>query len=77
MSNSNLQPADEERTVYVRLTLAIQVLLIVAVAFFIYLRNWENVFRTSIVIGLTLVPAFVGRRYRVIIPPVAYKHSAA
>jgi hypothetical protein len=69
MSNSSLQPADEERTVYVRLTLVIQVLLSVAVAFFVYLRNWENVFLTSIVIGLTLLPTFVGRRYRVIIPP--------
>ncbi len=69
MSNSNLRPAGEERTVYVTLTLAIQVLLGVGLVFFVVRRDWENVFLTSIVIGLTLLPTFVGRRYRVVIPP--------
>jgi hypothetical protein len=69
MSNSTLRPADEERTVYVTLTLAIQVLLVVALVFFILRRDWENIFLTSMVIGLTLLPTFVGRRYRVFIPP--------
>jgi hypothetical protein len=69
MSTPPTQPADEERTVYVTLTLAMQVLLGVGLVVFVLRRNWENVFLTVIVIGLTLLPAFVGRRYRVIIPP--------
>jgi len=32
-------------------------------------RNWEDVFLTSIVMALTLVPALLFRRFRVIIPP--------
>jgi hypothetical protein len=36
---------------------------------FLLRRNWENVFLTSLVILLTLVPAFLFRRYQVIVPP--------
>lgn len=58
-----------ERNLYLALTLSIQVLLGVALILFLLWRNWENVFLTAIVILLTLVPAFLFRRYRVIVPP--------
>ena len=55
--------------VYLGLTLAIQALLVVGLIVFLRRRNWENVFLTISVIGLTLVPALLSRRYRVFIPP--------
>ena len=58
-----------ERNLYLALTLAIQVLLGIGLILFLLRRNWENVFLTAIVILLTLVPAFLLRRYRVIVPP--------
>src|SRR5688572_15329955 len=59
----------EERKLYLALTYAIQAVLVVGLLLFLYLRNWENVFLTTLVILLTLVPAFLFRRYRVVIPP--------
>jgi hypothetical protein len=53
-------PTDEGGT-YVRMTLAIQGLILVGLGVFLWRRDWENVFLTVIVIGLTLVPAFVSR----------------
>jgi len=61
-------PADEGGT-YLRMTLAIQGLILVGLGVFLWRRDWENVFLTVIVIGLTLVPAFVSRRYRIYVPP--------
>jgi hypothetical protein len=61
--------APEERNLYLTITLVIQVLLGIGLVLFLLRRNWENVFLTAIVIALTLVPAFLFRRYRVIIPP--------
>jgi hypothetical protein len=61
--------AAEERNLYLTITLVIQVLLGIGLVLFLLRRNWENVFLTAIVIALTLVPAFLFRRYRVIIPP--------
>jgi hypothetical protein len=58
-----------ERNLYLALTSALQLILVVGLALFALLRNWENVFLTAVVIALTLVPAFLFRRYRVIIPP--------
>ena len=69
MPNPATRPTDDERTVYVTLTVAIQALLAVGLVIFILRRNWENVFLTVIVIALTLLPTFLGRRYRVVIPP--------
>lgn len=54
---------------YVKLTLAIQFLLIAGLVLFVLRRDWENVFLTAIVILLTLVPAFLWRTYRIVIPP--------
>ena len=61
--------AAEERNVYLALTYVIQALLGVGLVLFLLRRNWENVFLTAIVILLTLAPAFLFRRYRVVIPP--------
>ncbi|HEV7301423.1 MAG TPA: hypothetical protein VGN72_18820 [Tepidisphaeraceae bacterium] len=59
----------EERGLYLRLTFALQVLLAIGMALFLYRRDWENLFLTGIVVLLTLVPAFLFRRYRIVIPP--------
>jgi hypothetical protein len=58
-----------ERILYLGLTFVLQILLVVGLVLFLIHRDWENVFLTSTVIALTLVPAFLFRRYRVIIPP--------
>jgi len=63
------QPEGEERSFYVTLTVLTQIVPAYALAVFLYRRDWENVFLTVIVIALTLLPAFVGKRYRVVIPP--------
>jgi hypothetical protein len=59
----------EERSLYLTITWVIQVLLAIGLILFLLRRNWENVFLTAVVIALTLVPALLFRRYRVIIPP--------
>src|SRR5687767_10247836 len=59
----------EERNLYLTITWVMQVLLVIGLVLFLLMRNWENVFLTAVVIALTLVPAFLVRRYRVIIPP--------
>ena len=64
-----LRHPPEERSLYLALTWLIQVLLVVGLILFLLRRNWENVFQTLIVILLTLIPAFLFRHYRVIIPP--------
>jgi len=63
------QPEGEERSLYVTLTVLTQIVPSVALVFFLRRRDWENIFLTLIVVGLTLLPAFVGRRYRIVIPP--------
>jgi hypothetical protein len=57
-----------ERRIYLALTYCIQGILGMGLLLFVLRRNWENVFLTAIVILLTLVPAFLFRRYRVVIP---------
>ena len=58
-----------ERNLYLALTYFLQALLAVGLVLFLLRRNWENVFLTAVVILLTLVPAFLTRRYRVVVPP--------
>jgi hypothetical protein len=60
---------DERPGLYVKLTLAIQSLLLLGLILFVMHRDWENVFLTITVIGLTVLPAFVLRKYRVYLPP--------
>lgn len=59
----------EDERPYVTLTLIIQAALVVGLVLFISRRDWENVFLTVLVIGLTVIPAFVFRRFRIFIPP--------
>jgi hypothetical protein len=63
------QNDSSNRSFYVRFTIVIQAALVVGLALFVFRRDWENVFLTVMVIGLTLVPAFLLRKYRVYIPP--------
>lgn len=64
--NSN---PNEECNLYLALTSALQLFLVIGLVLFLLRRNRESVFLTSVLITLTLVPAFLFRRYRVIIPP--------
>jgi hypothetical protein len=66
--SSSSHPPDE-RNLYLALTSVIQLLLAAGLVLFVLRRNWENVFLTAVVILLTLVPAVLSRRYRVVIPP--------
>jgi hypothetical protein len=54
---------------YLGFTLAIQAALVLALLLFVRGGDWENVFLTLTVIALTLIPAFVWRRYRIYLPP--------
>jgi hypothetical protein len=63
------QEDSSQRRFYIGFTLVIQTALAIGLVLFIFRRDWENVFLTVVVIGLTLVPAFLLRRYRVYIPP--------
>ena len=60
---------DDQQSLAMRLTLVIQAALVVGLALFVWRRNWENVFLTALVIGLTLVPVILAKRHRIIIPP--------
>ena len=57
-----------DRNISVTLTLILQGLIVIGLALFIYRRDWENVFLTALVIGLTLLPV-LARRHEIIIPP--------
>ncbi len=63
------QPSDDSRSLALRLTLAIQAVLAIGFVLYLWLRDWENAFLTLFVIALTLIPAFVAKRYRIIVPP--------
>jgi hypothetical protein len=62
-------PEEDRRTSAVRLTLLIQAALGVGLAVFLWRGDWENVFLTALVVGLTMLPALLARRHRVFIPP--------
>ena len=66
-----------EGNLYLALTFVIQLLLAAGLVLFILRRNWENVFLTAGVILLTLTPALLYRRYRVVIPPEFQLTAAA
>jgi hypothetical protein len=67
--NSAQRPDADDRGLYLKLTLGLQALLVVGVVLFVLRRDWENVFLTLTVIMLTLTPAFLREKYRIIIPP--------
>jgi hypothetical protein len=57
------------RNIAIALTVAIQAALVVGLVLFVLRRDWENVFLTTIVVALTLLPALLDRRYQILIPP--------
>jgi hypothetical protein len=59
----------ERQNIYATLTLVIQAFVTIGLILFLLRRDWENVFLTVLVLVLTLVPAFLLRRYRIYIPP--------
>ena len=59
----------ESPRIYITITLLIQAIVSIGLVLFILRRDWENVFLTVLVLGLTLIPAFLLRRYRVYTPP--------
>jgi len=63
------QPKADQHSLALRLTLAIQAVLVLGLVLFLWRRDWENVFLTALVIALTLLPALLARRYRIIVPP--------
>lgn len=67
--HNDLRPAPENHNIYLILTGVIQLLLVIGLVLFAFRRDWENVFLTTLVILLTLLPAFAWRRYRIFIPP--------
>jgi hypothetical protein len=62
-------PNEDHRSLATRLTLVIQAALVVGLAVFVWRSDRENMFLTVLVIGLTLLPVFLARRHRIIIPP--------
>lgn len=72
-----LRPDARDRSLYLKLTLGLQALLVVGAVLFVLRRDWENVFLTVSVIALTLAPAFLREKYRIIIPPEFQFISAA
>jgi hypothetical protein len=61
--------APHDNRIAIALTIALQIALAVGLVWFFVRRDWENVFLTTTVIALTLLPAFVWRRYRIFVPP--------
>jgi hypothetical protein len=61
--------ASESPRIYIALTVLIQAIVSLGLVLFIFRQDWENVFLTVLVLGLTLIPAFLVRRYRVYTPP--------
>jgi hypothetical protein len=64
-----IPPNEDHRSLAMRLTLLIQASLVVGLALFVWRGDWENVFLTALVIGLTLLPVVLEKRHRIIIPP--------
>jgi hypothetical protein len=68
---------DQDRNLYLTVTAGLQFLLVIGLVLFLITRHWENFVLTGVVILLTLAPAFLFRRYRVIVPPEFQLISAA
>ena len=75
-SGSDKETSESPR-LYITITLLIQALVSIGLVLFILRQDWENVFLTVLVLGLTLIPAFLLRRYRVYTPPEFQLISAA
>jgi hypothetical protein len=77
MSDDATISSPQERNTALGITLAIQAVLVVGLVLFVRRRDWENVFLTGAVIALTLLPALLDRRYRILVPPEFQLISAA
>lgn len=60
---------DKRGGVYLAITAVLQAICIVGLVLYVLRRDWENVVLTAIVVLLTLAPAILWRRYRILIPP--------
>src|SRR4051812_36171207 len=60
--------SSDQKNTYIIFTLLIQAAVALGLIVFVLRRDWENTFLTVLVLGLTLIPAFLFRRYRVYIP---------
>jgi VanZ family protein len=69
MNSPENGPSSEDRSIYLKLTLFLQLLLTIGLVLFVRRRDWENVFLTALIIVITLWPAVLSRRYRVYVPP--------
>lgn len=56
------------RNVYLAFVFLMQFSLVVGLAIFVYRRDWEDVFLTLAVIGLTLLPPLLRRHYQIVLP---------
>jgi ABC-type Fe3+-siderophore transport system permease subunit len=65
----DLSDPGDQGGLYRRLTLGIQAVIVIELGITLWRRDWENVVLTAIVIVLTMVPAFLSRRYRIYVPP--------
>ncbi len=69
-NGSSKHSSDSDRGgVYLAITAVIQAICVLGLVLYILRRDWENVVLTACVIVLTLVPAILWRRYRILIPP--------
>jgi hypothetical protein len=63
------EPCTETQRLCQRLTYGLLLILVVGMVLFALRRDWENVFLTAIVIGLTLLPIFLSRHFQIYVPP--------
>ena len=72
------QPGESDtQRLELRIMWILLLLLWIGLGLFVLRRDWENVFLTTIVILLTIAPAYLGRHYRIIVPPEFQLISAA
>ena len=69
MSKGETSMPHEGKSVCLKVTLVMQATLVIGLTLFLLQRDWENVFLTVIVLGLTLIPALLWRKFRLYLPP--------
>ena len=68
---------ENDQSLWLRLTALIHLVVVVGLVLFLLRRDWENVFLTTVVLALMLIPALLRRRYRIALPPEFQLLSAA
>ena len=66
---SQSQPTPINQRLHRRVTVALQIALLIGIALEVAAGQWLNVVTTTAVLGLTLLPVRMGRRFNVFIPP--------